>query len=208
MWQWLLNLFKGGEDAPSAVKPVDSPKPPPQPKPVPHALDKLVAIALSQVGIKEVGGNNNGPQIRKYQAATSLKPASWPWCAALVSWVIREWLKDPEVIEWLGLKVMTPEQWRPKTAAAFGYISWAKERPATTKVLSSKAKPQVGDIVVFDFSHIGIITKVGENSFQCAEGNTSAKGGRDSETGDGVWLKTRTPNLVRNYIRIHPSTVK
>jgi hypothetical protein len=208
MWQWLLNLFKGREDAPPAVEPVDPPKPPSQPKPVPHTLEKLVAIALSQVGVKESGGNNNGPQIRKYQAATNLKPASWPWCAALISWLIREWLKDPEVIEWLGLKVMTPEQWRPKTAAAFGYISWAKERPATTKVLSPKAKPKVADIVVFDFSHIGIITKVNENNFQCVEGNTNGRGTRDSTSGDGVWLKTRTPSLVRNYIRINPSTVK
>lgn len=170
------------------------------------ALENLAKIALSQVGVKESGGNNNGPEIRKYQSSTELKPASWPWCAALTSWVIREWLKDKDNTGWLGLKTLTPEQWRPKTAAAFGYISWAQDRPATTKVLSRKAKPQVGDLVVFDFSHIGIVVKVGEKSFQCVEGNASAKGGRDSETGDGVWLKTRTASLVRNYIRINPST--
>ena len=174
----------------------------------PKALENLVKIALSQVGVKEVGGNNNGPQVRKYQAATNLKPASWPWCAALTSWVVREWLKDKENVEWLGLKVMTPEKWRPKTAAAFGYISWAKERPATTKVLSRKAKPQVGDFVIFDFSHIGIVVKVGEKNFQCVEGNTNGKGTRDSKSGDGVWLKTRSASLVRNFVRINPSTAK
>jgi hypothetical protein len=104
------------------------------------------------------------------------------------------------------LKTLTPEQWRPKTAAAFGYISWAQDRPATTKVLSRKAKPQVGDLVVFDFSHIGIVVKVGEKNFQCVEGNTNGRGTRDSTSGDGVWLKTRTHSLVRNYIRINPST--
>lgn len=135
------------------------------------ALENLAKIALSQVGVKEVGGNNNGPEIRKYQTATELKPASWPWCAAFTGWIIREWLKDKENTGWLGLKTLTPEQWRPKTAAAFGYISWAQDRPATTKVLSRKAKPQIGDLVVFDFSHIGIVVKVGEKNFQCVEGN-------------------------------------
>jgi hypothetical protein len=172
------------------------------------AIEKLVEIALSQVGVKEVGGNNKGLKIREYQSATSLKPAAWPWCAALISWIIREWLKDPEVVKWLNLKVLTPEKWRPKTAAAFGYIEWAKSRPATTKVFSEKAKPQVGDLVIFDFSHIGIVVKVGENNFQCVEGNTNQRGTRDSNSGDGVWLKTRTPSLVRNYIRINPSKVQ
>jgi len=173
------------------------------------SLEKLADIALSQVGVKEVGGNNNGPQIRKYQASTNLKPASWPWCAAFTGWVVQQWLKDPEAIQWLGLKVMTTEQWRPKTAAAFGYISWAKKCPATTKVLTNKSKPQVGDFAVFDFSHIGIVVKVlPDGKFQCVEGNTNGKGARDSASGDGVWLKTRSASLVRNFVRIHPSTVK
>ena len=181
----------------------------PEPKKTHKALENLAKIALSQVGVKEVGGNNNGPQIRKYQAATSLKPASWPWCAAFTGWALQEWLKDKENVEWLGLKVMTPEKWRPKTAAAFGYIAWSKSRPSTTKVLSKKAKPQVGDFVVFDFSHIGIVTKVlSDGRFQAVEGNTNGKGTRDSNSGDGVWLKTRSASLVRNFVRINPSTVK
>lgn len=172
-----------------------------------NALEGLVKIALSQVGVKESGGNNNGPEVRLYQTATELKPASWPWCAAFTGWTIREWLKDSQTIEWLGLKILTPEQWRPRTAAAFGYIAWAKDRPATTKVLSNRCKPAIGDLVIFDFSHIGIVSKVGEKDFQCVEGNTNGRGTRDSTSGDGVWLKTRTPSLVRNYIRINPSTI-
>lgn len=182
-------------------------QPPVKKKETKNQLDKLVDIALSQVGVKEVGGNNKGPKIREYQSATNLKPASWPWCSAACCWFIREWLKDPEVVQWLNLGKTTPEQWRPKTAAAFGYIAWAKDRPSTTKVLSNRAKPQVGDFVVFDFSHIGVITKVLSNgSFQCVEGNTGPAGLRDSESGDGVWLKTRAPSLVRNYVRIQPNS--
>ena len=219
--QKLLGIESEGGQAPSSPSlPSESqeslkPEPPKEPKAkpapkqkTPKALENLAKIALSQVGVKESGGNNNGAKIRKYQSATSLKPASWPWCAAFTGWVIQEWLKDKENAEWLGLKVMTPEKWRPKTAAAFGYIQWAKGRPATTKVLSPKAKPQVGDFVIFDFSHIGIVVKVGEKNFQCVEGNTNGRGTRDSTSGDGVWLKTRTSSLVRNYVRINPSTAK
>jgi hypothetical protein len=179
--------------------------PPAKKKKEPSAVEGLVEIARSQVGVKEVGGNNRGAKIREYQSTTTLKPAPWPWCAAFCCWVIDQWLKDPQNTSWLNLKQMTPSQWRPRTAAAFGFIEWAKKRPATTKILSENAKPQVGDLVVFDFSHIGIVVGVGEKNFQCVEGNTNQKGTRDSDSGDGVWLKTRTSSLVRNYIRIIPS---
>ena len=43
-------------------------------------LEKLIAIAESQVGVREIGGNNRGDQIREYQKATELAPAAWPWC--------------------------------------------------------------------------------------------------------------------------------
>jgi|688.fasta_scaffold17753_5 hypothetical protein len=220
VWQLILKLLglelKDGPapslpNLPSESKANSAPEPsvPVAPKKKERpAIEKLVEIALSQVGVKEVGGNNKGAKIREYQTATSLKPAAWPWCAAFTSWIIREWLKDPEVVKWLNLKLLTPEKWRPKTAAAFGYIEWAKSRPATTKILTEKAKPQVGDLVVFDFSHIGIVVKVGEKNFQCVEGNTNGRGTRDSKSGDGVWLKTRTSSLVRNYIRINPSKVQ
>lgn len=194
-------------NSPSASKKNSMSEQPVKKPEVKSPLEKLVEIASSQVGVKEVGGNNNGPKIREYQAATNLKPASWPWCAAFCCWVIREWLKDKDNVQWLGLKQVTTEQWRPKTAAAFGFATWAKDRPATTKVLSGRAKPQVGDFVIFDFSHIGIVVKINSNgTIQCVEGNTNGRGTRDSVSGDGVWSKARSTSLVRNYVRIQPSS--
>jgi len=125
-------------------------------------------------------------------------------CAAFTGWAIYEWLKDKENLKWLNLKTLTPEKWRPKTAAAFGYIEWAKNRPSTTQIISSKATPQIGDLAIFDFSHIGIVVKVNKGNFQCVEGNTNQRGTRDSDSGDGVWLKTRKASLVRCYVRINP----
>jgi hypothetical protein len=167
-------------------------------------INKLVNIALSQVGVKEMGGNNKGAKIRLYQSATNLAPAAWPWCAAFVDWCMAEWLKDKEAVKWLGLRSSTPSSWKPKTAAAFGFISWAKTRTHTTDILPDTALAQPGDIVVFDFSHVGIVTGVKGSKIMTVEGNTNGRGERDSESGDGVWAKSRAASLARNFIRIHP----
>ena len=213
MWQSILKLLglksESGQapslpSSPSVSKPNFTKEPSATKPKEPSAVGKLVEIALSQVGVKESGGNNRGAKIREYQASTNLKPAAWPWCAAFCCWILEQWLKDKEAVNWLNLNT-APAKWRPRTAAAFGFVKWAKDRPSTATVLPETAKPQVGDLVVFDFSHIGIITKVDGKSFQCVEGNTNQRGTRDSDSGDGVWLKTRTASLVRNYIRIHPS---
>lgn len=174
----------------------------------PAMIEKLADIARSQIGVKEVGGNNRGTKIREYQSATNLEPAAWPWCSGLVCWCVREWLKDPEVVKWLNLKVLTPEKWRPRTAAAFGLIEWAKKHPDTTEVLPETAQAKVGDIVIFDFSHTGIVVGTTKGSILCVEGNTNQRGDRESNSGDGVWLKTRKNSLTRAYVRIHPSKLK
>jgi hypothetical protein len=164
-------------------------------------IAKLAKIAESQVGVRE-SGNNSGEAIRKYQQATSLDPDKWPWCAAFVDWCIKEWLEDAEVIAWLGLKTRTPEAWRPKTALAYGFLGWAKERPNTTKIIDRSEQAQAGDIVMYTFSHVGIVISDNGKSIQTIEGNTNGEGSRE---GDGVYFKTRSRSLVRSYVRISPS---
>ena len=167
---------------------------------------KLVEIAASEVGITEDGGNNRGPRIVEYQAATWLKPAPWPWCAAFVCWVIKKWLEDPSVRENLSLRNdKFTESWRPKTAGAFDFTRWAKEKGLS--VLPKTARALAGDLVIFDFSHIGIVAKdqtKGSDQVITIEGNTNSKGQRDSVGGDGVWRKIRPVRLVRSYIRLVP----
>ena len=165
---------------------------------------KLANIAAAEIGVREVGGNNRGPKIVEYQSATWLKPAPWPWCAAFVCWVIKKWLEDPSVRESLSVhtdKVL--EKWRPKTAAAFDFANWAKER--NLAVLSRFARALAGDLAIFDFSHIGVVIRdqsKGSTQIVTVEGNTNNKGERDSNSGDGVWRKIRPTRLVRSYIRI------
>jgi len=165
-----------------------------------EARRRLVAIALSQVGKREEGSNNVGPAVRMYQAATWLTPAAWPWCAAFVCWCIREWLKDPAVLELLGITAKQSEEWRPKTAGAFDFERWAKKHGL--QILNEKAEALPGDLIIFDFSHIGIVTDQMKGVRRTVEGNTNGQGERDSEAGDGVWKKTRADSLARVLIRI------
>ena len=71
-------------------------------------IEKLADVAMSQVGVREVGGNNRGAKIRTYQAASNLAPGAWPWCAAFADWCVQQWLAYPEAKKWLSLKSSTP----------------------------------------------------------------------------------------------------
>jgi len=167
-------------------------------------LHKLLAIAQAEIGVREIGGNNRGERIREYQTATELPPGPWPWCAAFVDWCIREWVEDHAAARWLNLQVSTPNQWRPKTALAYGLTAWSKSRPKTTTRYTERDKAEPGDIVTFDFSHVGIVLEDDGKHIVTIEGNTNGRGDRDSESGDGVWRKIRAKSLVRDLIRIHP----
>ena len=64
---------------------------------------------------------------------------------------------------------------------------------------------KLGDFVVFDFSHIGLVIedqKSIKSNIVTVEGNTNGAGDRESTTGDGVWKKSRIPSLTKSYIRI------
>jgi hypothetical protein len=166
-------------------------------------IHKLLSIAQAEIGVREQGGNNRGARIVTYQQATELPPGAWAWCAAFVDFTIAEWLRSPGVVAWLGL-AREPEEWRPKTARAYGLTEWAKERPKTTTVLTERDQAEPGDLVTFDFSHVGIVLEDDGKNLVTVEGNTNGRGDRDSESGDGVWRKIRTKSLAKDFIRIHP----
>jgi GH24 family phage-related lysozyme (muramidase) len=165
-------------------------------------LQKLLEIAQREVGVREVGGNNCGVRVRDYQRATELRPlGAWPWCAAFVSWVVREWANNyPEVRRALGWRNEEVEAKRPKTASAFEYIDWA--RRFDQEILPPTVEPEPGMIVIYEFSHISFVKgPLDARNFRTIEGNTNGRGDRDSVMGDGVWEKVRAKSLVRNFIR-------
>jgi len=174
------------------------------------AIDQLIAIAQKEVGTREGAANNTGTRVVEYQGATWLAPGPWPWCAAFCSWVMREMLEDPAVRDYLASYFKRPsltfgeaDKYRCKDARAYGWETWAKQYGFA--VLGEDKLAKAGDFVTFDFSHIGLVVEDQSSlttEIQTIEGNTSMKGGRDSESGDGVWRMKRAPKLTRAYIRI------
>lgn len=165
--------------------------------------DKLIAIANKQLGVHEQGGNNCGPMIAEYQKATWLPVGAWPWCAAFICWIIREWLQDPEVQAYFKISAKEVEVWRPHGANVDDFIKWGKTRGFS--ILGPSEPARGGDIVIFDFGHVGMVTTdaaPSESAIATIEGNTNAAGQRDSHTGDSVMHKTRSISIVRVYIRM------
>lgn len=151
---------------------------------------KIVEVASLEVGVREAEVNNTGPEIVKYQRATWLEPAAWPWCAAFCCWVLKEAATQ------LGRKdvALCPD------ASAYGWEKWARKKGW---ILLPETEPTLpGDFVTFDFSHIGIVIGDHGKSIGTIEGNTNGKGERDSKSGDGVWVKERERHLVKTFIRI------
>ena len=170
---------------------------------VANRMAMLPIIAAREVGKKETKGNNLGPEVRKYQSATNLEPGAWPYCAAFCCWCLDRWLDDPDNRKWLALKKTSPQAWRPKTALAYGFLKWAKARPATVQILPDTTEPEPGMFVIYDFSHIGIVKRnIDENYFEAVEANTNGAGSRD---GDGVYVKVRRRSLARAFLRVRPS---
>jgi len=166
---------------------------PPTPIQISGSAAQIINAARNEIGIRETS-KNQGPGIAKYWGATDYKSGydnRDPWCAAFVSWCVQQ-------------SGIFSEADRPKSAAAFrggGYEAWARSKAPNVILNTHPTKINVGDIVIFRFSHIGIATSNSDqtNNFQTIEGNTNASGSRE---GNGVWSKTRNLNVVRSAITI------
>lgn len=164
--------------------------------------NKIIEIAESQVGIREKGGNNKGAAIRKYLDATwfddDAKEKGFPWCAAFVTWVCKS-ARESLGLTWRDLNLYVG-------GAANDWKKWGREQGWDVLSKDDVAKP--GDLVLFDFrndgssDHIGIVIKDNGQTIITVEGNTNGRGERDSESGDGVWEKTRKRRLVDCFIRM------
>jgi hypothetical protein len=159
------------------------------------AITDLVNIARGQIGTEEDENHQNkGSSIEKYQACTGMSGQGWPWCAAFVDWCVQQFANEA------GTDITHV----PRTTAAFGLITWGNDNhyqvfnpPVSPKDI--KAMP--GDIVVYEFSHTGIVSRAGDPkySFYAIEGNTNPGGGRD---GYEVAERGRSYSSVRKFIRL------
>ena len=158
---------------------------------------RLVDIAQGEVGVREEGPNT-GSRVIIYQMSTSLSPGPWPWCAAFVSWCVREWVMRMTDAERTRIGALDgPIGWRCNSANVYDWEKWAVNR--RLKLFEEDQPMQPGDIVTFDFGHIGIVKEDHGPQFVSIEGNTNDQGSRE---GDGVYVRRRARSLIRKIIRI------
>lgn len=165
---------------------------------------QLIEIHRQNVGKVEVS-RNVAPWIAPLWAATSYKNGMAnrePYCAAGMAWGLREWLKLPAVLAALKMTPQQAEQWRCKSALAFGWGHWARDKKLP--FIPKFGNFHTGDIIVYSFSHIEIYVDDdidGGPKFTAIGYNTNGAGSRD---GDGCWEKTRSRANIKEVFRLLP----
>jgi len=161
-------------------------------------LSEAVALAAeSKIGVRESGGPNKGAALKDFFEADSYDPNGaaagddgYPWCAAFVCWCVKVAIAG---------RVITFK--RPTTPAAYGFEKWSLAQDRSTWTLKPAGRDiERGDIIVFNFSHVGIAAGAPDvnGNFSTVEGNTNQAGSRE---GDGVYRKIRNVSSVRSRIR-------
>jgi CHAP domain len=172
--------------------------PPPGIHYTPGAQAPLADIAVPYIGATEARGNSMGtdPRMREIFEADHLmngeRTDGYAWCCSFVSMCVQKLIaRSP------AFGGVTP----PRTAGVTSFrTKWA---PAQNCLIFAPGNPVYqpfkGDVVIYTFSHIGIVTAVSGQSISTIEGNTNAAGSREGTT---VMRKERALSLVRCFIRL------
>lgn len=134
--------------------------------------DKLEEVYLSQIGVRELTGNNDGKDVEKFLRSVGFDKG-FAWCAAFISWCYIE--SEIEAVK---------SAWSP---------DWFPE----DKLTNNPQKGDVGGIYHRDkkrIAHVLIIHRWLESDFCITvEGNTNKAGSRE---GDGVLKKRRLKKQI------------
>lgn len=158
----------------------------------------LAEIARPYIGARETGDNGMGTdaRMREIFEADNLAPGGrtdgYAWCCSFVSMCVQKLITESA---FYGHVVP------PRTASVSNFrTDWAPNQHCLIFPPNDAANgPHKGDIVVFTFSHIGIVETVGTNQVRTIEGNTNEAGSRE---GTAVQQKTRANGIIRCFIRL------
>lgn len=147
----------------------------------------LQDVYLSQVGVKEATGNNDGPEVEKYLRSTGLGKG-FAWCAAFVHWCLEE-VDIPNTVN----------AWSPTAE---------NKNNLVFKLRQFREEPQAGDVVTFYYANLGRIghtgffnKKISDVTYESVEGNTNSSGSREAGNGGGVYKKYRSFNSTHSISR-------
>jgi hypothetical protein len=120
-------------------------------------------------------------------------------------WALREWLKNPDVLEELGLNAKEAEKWRCKSASVYkapkdNWLYWAER--AGAQILGPDDTLHTGDFVIYKRSHIDLAVDDTElyPDFYSIGYNTSSGG--FSRDGEGCFEKLSSRGDVMHFIRL------
>jgi hypothetical protein len=138
-----------------------------------QARQCVVASASLDVGVRELTGKNDGPEVERYLAHVHLGKGH-AWCAAFVCYHLSE------------CGVPNPRSaWSPAVASA-GTQVWTPRKASRS--------PLPGDVFALYYpslkrvGHVGFVTGMDGRYITTVEGNTSGPGSRE---GDGVYARKR-----------------
>lgn len=138
--------------------------------------EKVIEIAKSQIGVAESPKNSNKQQYGEWYGWNGVA-----WCMIFVQWVFAH-----------------AGQTLPyKTASCSSLLNWYK-RNRPDQVHDT---PEIGDIVIFDWGHTGIVMGLSKSYIITIEGNTSPTIIGSQDNGGGVYQRYRAKSKVTAYIR-------
>lgn len=158
-------------------------------KPTPPNVPSITEIYMSQVGVTEATGNNDGKDVEKYLKSVGLKKG-YAWCAAFVKWCFDQ------------AKIPTKINGAAASAHNRDNLVWFNH-----KFIKD---PQAGDCFTLWYTklnrigHTGFFhSKINSSVYDTYEGNTGEGGAIDVGTreGDGVYHKYRSFNATYSISR-------
>lgn len=164
--------------------------------------DRLIEVAKSYIGTKEIGGDNKGPQVEEFQKALGGPAVQQSWCADFVHFCA----KKVDAEQGGTAYDLYPSQLVVEV--------WNKTDPSLRL-----ANPEAGCMILWEhfkdghatgLGHAGIVTRVAVGTVDTVEGNTSDGSGINRD-GDGVYSRSRpivssatSTMKVLGFLRVWP----
>ena len=159
------------------------------------AVEKILKLAASQVGVKEVPAGSNTVKYNTWYYGREVSGTAYPWCCAFVAWIFHT----------CGLSHLF--YGGEKTA----YCPTVETYYKSKKQWHTK-NPKVGDLVLYDFygkgiaGHIGILEKINaDGTYIVIEGNTSLS---NNDNGGAVMRRVRNKSVIRGFARPNYDSTK
>lgn len=133
--------------------------------------ERALEIAVQEIGVHEIGGNNRGPRVEEYLASVGLPPGQ-PWCGAFVYFCYQQAARE--------LRVINPLPKTGKVTRSFCLVSaqklWLSDRPSLGAIYYHSDDQEDPDAL----GHMGIVLSPGDAAiFHDISGNTNEAGSRE-----------------------------